>query len=311
MFVSYDSITFGLRIRDIRKSLRLSQQEVSEKAGINCDTLRRIEHGSVIPKFETLEVLSHFYKTNLLQILDTCKASNILMTLYDDLDYVIIKGDLETLNTLHLQMTTFSENENQRVEPMEVQQFTAFLEALRLSYQDTQAGKTEAISRLYRLIFVNHLNFSLDNLTSKYFTHFEYKVLLVLAVTLAETKSLIESSTLLWFLRDYMPVSRYSRQTEKQMHLKILINLAYNMHLQDHHLRARALSDEGIQFCHEHDMLYGLYFLYYRKAIANYHLEKDYMKYFQLAFQTLAIQGLDDLAEHYKQTLVETYNIHT
>lgn len=45
----------GLRIRELRKGKRLSQDELSEKIGIDAKHLSRIELGKSFPYMETLE----------------------------------------------------------------------------------------------------------------------------------------------------------------------------------------------------------------------------------------------------------------
>ncbi|KKC28553.1 helix-turn-helix protein [Caldanaerobacter subterraneus subsp. pacificus DSM 12653] len=65
----YDLEAFGEELKNIRKSLGLSQGDVSKHGFINRDTLRKIENGKVLPKQETLELLSHLYKKDLNELL--------------------------------------------------------------------------------------------------------------------------------------------------------------------------------------------------------------------------------------------------
>lgn len=65
----YYSSLFGEKMQRIRKQIGLSRDTVAEQSGVNRDTLRRIEKGEVIPKFETLEILSPIYHTDLNQLL--------------------------------------------------------------------------------------------------------------------------------------------------------------------------------------------------------------------------------------------------
>ena len=69
MFYSYDLSNFGIELRSIRQKNGYTQNYVKELTGVNEDTLRRIENGTVIPKYETLEILSSLYKTDLLLLL--------------------------------------------------------------------------------------------------------------------------------------------------------------------------------------------------------------------------------------------------
>lgn len=63
---------FGQVLKEIRESFNYTQQEVTlllgsngDIPGLSTETLRRIENGMVIPKFETLELLSSVYKQDL------------------------------------------------------------------------------------------------------------------------------------------------------------------------------------------------------------------------------------------------------
>ncbi|ABY92652.1 hypothetical protein JCM16816_10870 [Thermoanaerobacter brockii subsp. lactiethylicus] len=57
-----DLEAFGEELKNIRKSLGLSQSDVTEQVFISRDTLRKFENGKVIPKQETLDLLSHLYE---------------------------------------------------------------------------------------------------------------------------------------------------------------------------------------------------------------------------------------------------------
>ncbi|MBE0451732.1 MAG: helix-turn-helix transcriptional regulator, partial [Clostridia bacterium] len=56
---------FGAELRKIRMDCNLSQSEVYKTIGVSEDTLRRIEHGLVIPRLDTLEYLSALYKLDI------------------------------------------------------------------------------------------------------------------------------------------------------------------------------------------------------------------------------------------------------
>ena len=69
MLHNYQTEEFGHRLRDIRKGLNLTQQDVSDMSGVNLDTLRKLENGYVVPRYDTLEILSITYKIDLLEVL--------------------------------------------------------------------------------------------------------------------------------------------------------------------------------------------------------------------------------------------------
>ena len=59
---------FGEEIKNIRRSLKMTQRSVRERVGISENTLMKIEKGLVIPKYETLELLSLAFKLDLTAI---------------------------------------------------------------------------------------------------------------------------------------------------------------------------------------------------------------------------------------------------
>ena len=56
---------FGQVMKLIRKSLNQTQTDVRDRVGISENTMMKIEKGLVIPKFDTLELLSLAYKIDI------------------------------------------------------------------------------------------------------------------------------------------------------------------------------------------------------------------------------------------------------
>ena len=65
----YNLEAFGNELRDIRKSLRLTQKDIEDQTLISTDTLRRIENGKVMPKQETFDLMSVILKRDLNELL--------------------------------------------------------------------------------------------------------------------------------------------------------------------------------------------------------------------------------------------------
>lgn len=95
----YDLEAFGEELKNIRKSLGLSQSDVSKYGFINRDTLRKIENGKVIPKHETLELLSHLYKKDLNELLLKYRLNDysIFFDIKSSLEKKLESGDFESL----------------------------------------------------------------------------------------------------------------------------------------------------------------------------------------------------------------------
>ena len=65
----YNLVSFGNKLKEIRNNLNYTQSDISKLAFLDIKTLSRIENGKVIPKLETLEVLSYLYKEDLTLLL--------------------------------------------------------------------------------------------------------------------------------------------------------------------------------------------------------------------------------------------------
>ena len=89
MFVTYNLEYFGKELKKIRTRLGFSQAYVQEIVGVSIDTIRKIESGRVVPRYDTLELLSVAYKEDLLDLLKNSRSNKFLMEYHDELDYII------------------------------------------------------------------------------------------------------------------------------------------------------------------------------------------------------------------------------
>lgn len=104
MFSTYNLTAFGERIRQLRKSMNLSQTDIRELIGINEDTLRKNENGLVVPRFETLELLSNVFKTDILEILVNNRSEQNLISLYMDIEKHILNNDITGIKNAYDQL---------------------------------------------------------------------------------------------------------------------------------------------------------------------------------------------------------------
>lgn len=56
--------TLGKRLKERRKELQMTQQEVAAKINKTRETYTRYENGKVMPDIETLALLADIYKTS-------------------------------------------------------------------------------------------------------------------------------------------------------------------------------------------------------------------------------------------------------
>ena len=89
---------FGLRLKEIRISLNISQKELSEKTGLTIRTIQRIENNEVKPSLYSLRVLGKVLNTDLSEFVKTSETKpyefNLTLKITDMNQFII---DLKTL----------------------------------------------------------------------------------------------------------------------------------------------------------------------------------------------------------------------
>ncbi|MGI6366625.1 MAG: helix-turn-helix domain-containing protein [Bacillota bacterium] len=126
MFVTYNLEHFGKELKKIRTSLGFSQAYVQEIVGVSIDTIRKIESGRVVPRYDTLELLSVAYKEDLLDLLKNSRSNKFLMEYHDELDYIITcyeRGAAANLKE-KLQENFSQDDSHSMVNPREFDQFS-------------------------------------------------------------------------------------------------------------------------------------------------------------------------------------------
>jgi len=101
---SLDSIPrLGQRIRELRKSLSLTQEQLAERAGISVSFLSMIERGDRVPHLETLAMLSKPLGVSLAEVFvgigeSSASRQSTLLPLVDFLEQQSLDaGDVEAL----------------------------------------------------------------------------------------------------------------------------------------------------------------------------------------------------------------------
>ena len=89
---------FGLKLKEIRTSLNISQKDLSEKTGLTIRTIQRIENNEVKPSLYSLKVLGEVLKTDLSEFVKTSETKpyefNLTLKITDMNQFI---NDLKTL----------------------------------------------------------------------------------------------------------------------------------------------------------------------------------------------------------------------
>lgn len=312
MFVSYNLENFGEELKKIRKSLGYSQTDVQEIVGVNVDSIRKIESGRVIPRYDTLELLSVAYKEDLLELLKSCRSNKFLMEYHEELDYIITSYDKAATASLKQKL-----NENFRpnigitmVNPAEFKQFMMFVDAIDQYYSDSPAAYGSTVNDLINALQLTIPNYSIKKFRRYKYSYIEFRILLFISLFIAKEEKYSFSNEILYYILNKISIKNHSTKYIDFLIGNIYFNIAYNYHMQDNHAKVIEISDKGIAFCLEKRTTHALYSLYYRKGIAQYSLEdKDYIDSITTAFYILKAARMTKLLKQFMKITKENYGI--
>ena len=308
MFSTYDLKSFSKRLKEIRKSCGYTQENVVAGTGLSTETLRKLENGLVIPRYDTIEILSLFYKTDLQSVLNNYKSSKELIKYYEIIDICLTSNDQSTLKIVLEDFENFAKKEDiNLIERRELKQLELFLNGLKLSYSDYYNPE---IQRQAIQIYINALQ-SL-NPTFKYefwqefkYNYLELRILFAIAGLEGFLRNCIQSNDLLEYILKALDMSVYSKHNDKLLATKAISLLAYNFHRIDDHVKALEFAEQGIEFCRKFFIMSDLPMILVRKGVAMYFLQlPNYEAFFDQAITLLLIQGREDYAEFYRQSVM-------
>ncbi|MBN4050993.1 MAG: hypothetical protein COA82_13520 [Alkaliphilus sp.] len=310
MFVCFELCKFGKYLKKLRESLGHSLEDVKHLSNISTATLKKIEAGRVLPRFDTLEYLSIAYKKDLLEDLKNYRYSSVFFHYYLRLDSLIIEYDLEVLKNLEKDFNKFSQSHkkaNLLLESSLQKQFNLLLKGISIYYSSTPTGSLNC--------FIDAMNksnplFHLSNFRSFKYSCLELRILLLISLALVEFNRLTDSNSI---LKECLAQSNFDEQAtfnEKLLILKTYLNLSYNFHLLDFHRDALSYAQQGIDFCNKHHISYALAALLARKGTAEYLLNMpNYKTTLNKAVTLLSITNKKDLAHRYIKIALESYGI--
>lgn len=311
MFAMYNLSAFGKQLRSIRKMMGYSQQDVSRLSGLNRDTLRRLEQGEVIPRYDTLELLSSVYKIDLLDQLKHFRSSNRLYSYYQRLDQLISNFDINILNKLTQDYTAFMENERELLlDPIIYDQFQYMLKSISNYYSNDPLKQLQSLED-----FITSMRYSIPDFDAYDFKRFKYnifemRILLLIATSYVFHCEYDQSNLMLLFLLDTMLTDRQTNLDNILLTIKIYANLSYNYFMMDDYNKSLKFANEGISFCNNHDNMYILYLLYSRKGIAEMRLNMPYYEdSLKKSLHLLEIQNKHELYNIYCQILKDQYGL--
>lgn len=312
MFSTYNLSEFGKRLRLIRSENGVTQAKVRELTGIHEDTLRRIENGMVIPKYETLEALSHIYKTDLAQVLKNYRNNKYISDFYTRLDSLIISNDTELIPHLRKSIKKLQEDKAKLslINPNELLQLEAFLRGAVHYFNDKFTHYDDLIKELTETLCLSISGFSLSNIDKHKYSPLEIRILLLIGLIQVKKNDIHTSTTLLEFCLKYLLSQPSFTMESIKLNVKLYYNIAYNHHMLDLHTAALEYSDAGIEYVLNNNLLYCLPYLYARKSVAEFLLdEMNYKKSFNKSIGLFLILEDKKTADLFQDLAKKEYGI--
>lgn len=304
MFSTYDLKEFSKRLKQIRKSLGYTQEDVVAGTGLSVETVRKLEKGTNIPKYDTIELLSLFFKIDLDEVLHQYKNSNELFKYYAQIDQYIYNAERDQLEDLIASFEAFSSQENHKLIDQRV--------LLQLNYlfkglQMVDVDSTEPVDLLPACeMFIKALQVCIPNYDIERWKQFKYssvelRILFALASVYGTMRYCELSNEILTYILSALDGTSMANYMSKLLIIKAYVILSYNYHRLSDDQNALKYAEAGINFCNTHGLMSNMSALLSRKGIAMYHLnQSDYYKYLDASECLLFIQGADKLAESYK-----------
>lgn len=311
MFSSYNLEPFGMELKRLRELNGLTQIDVQTLSGINPDTLRRIENGYTIPKYETLEILSDLYKVDLLDILRTYRSNEKLYNYYDRLDFIISNYNVTILQDLSADFEEFLEDgRGDLITPYTYEQFKLMIEGIG-QYNSTKKDKRlKSLNTFIAALKLSVHDFELLNYSQFNYNIIEKRILILIALGLSEHKDYELSNNLLNMVINNMDLSTRVEYNVSLLIIKVYFQLSYNSHSLSDDLKALEYANKGIEYSVQNNLMFGLYLLYYRKAVAEFLLnDENHLDSFNKSIMILEIQNKLELASIYRDITKENYGI--
>ena len=314
MFDTYDLKDYSLTLKRIRISCGYTQKDVRELVGIHEDGLRKIENGAVIPKYETLQLLSKAYKVDLIELLSHMKSDQNLVAYIQKINEVIISNDVEEFETVYQETYDFLDK-NKKVfqlfnsdEPLKLH---LYLQAISEYFKLTKEGFSDAEACLLEALSLSLKEpFAIENMPNYPLNYFDISLLVLFGVIKMELSDTQNSTIVLNVCLERLDTFNIKSVTNDRMKLKLMSNLAYNHHIEDNSKKVIEVTSKAIDFATSNHILYSLPQLFYRKGIAEYQLGiGHYMDTLKKAIALLEVYGMEELKQKFIEATYDLYGL--
>ncbi|NLB22332.1 MAG: helix-turn-helix transcriptional regulator [Clostridium sp.] len=309
---NYNMEDFGEEIKNIRRSLKMTQRSVRERVGISENTLMKIEKGLVIPKYETLELLSLAYKLDLTAIFHKYRYDRSLETILGKIDEAIVNNRPDKLEECYELYLAYLNNNKNTANSPDWELLDCFLiNAIKYYRHDLKDFQSrEMIQNIRETMQRVNPELRWAHLSKTIFNMWEVRLLILLALLEASLDHYDISINILESIYGRFLKLRNQVVREQKVFLIALFNLSYHYHVTDQNEKALDIATQGIDYGREVSDFTLLHGLYYRQGIARYKLGMDnYMESLRYAVTMLEIMDRKKLAQLYRSVTLKSYDI--
>lgn len=285
----YNLVPFGNRMMEIRKKLKLSQKEIAEQAFISDKTIRRYEAGQTTPSFDTLEILSQYYKTDLVNLLIEHRLDDyhVFYTIKKRIDMKLaneesdLRLELKDLNIL------LNSTSNKYFIDL-INQYKIFIEAIDLSDKEQLFL---AYERFLSSMKVTKPYFKIDEYTTYIYSPMEVRILVNIALVFYKLNKRDKYLEILEFCMETVDYS-------DEVCATVCNNLAGAYFRLADYEKTLEYSNIGIHSCLLSENYNYLYNLYYTKGVAEFKLDmEEYIESLKTAIYLCKAHKKDNLRD--------------
>lgn len=174
-------IDFGRKLENIREELSLSKLDVYKLTGISTETIRRVEYGKVIPKFETLDLLSEVYKKDVVKLFIDYRLRDYsyFNELLNRIELKFDNDDITSLYEESKELKKFVINIDNTFYKVTIEQIIILIDSIIL-YRDKKRHP-ESLHGLIRGIKLTTPEFSLERYEDFVYNSLEIRLLMNIA----------------------------------------------------------------------------------------------------------------------------------
>ncbi len=290
----------GALLREIRNKQNLTLKEVSIATGIADETIRRIETDKFEPKLSTLEILSDYYKVDLIELIarrrmnDSIFSEELILKVNNFINHQDFNGLRNFADSIinKLPIDKQEQSKNLRL----------FLYTLKYIKYNPENGQEDTISLLEDLV----LKLTPHNLKQPNYPYpLETSAILLLSVLYRQNGDYAKSIKLLHSIIERILKLPYINERFTNYLASAYINLAYTYHSKSKHQKVidtvnECLSNEKINFTKT-----AFSHLLFRKGLSMLILEIDNANAIIITSLSLMDDKTRDLIENH---LLTKYN---